>query len=89
MRSPADHADTNLCAADLGAQGNVFVIECSSMNWRRARRGAAAFRLRHLSDPRAATPWSPSRAANWKPRQQAGIGDGIASRYKNTGAIAL
>jgi CO/xanthine dehydrogenase Mo-binding subunit len=73
----------------LGAQGNVFAIECF-LDELAAERGEdpVAFRLRHLSDPRARDViQSVARRANWKPRQQAGVGYGIGfSRYKNTGA---
>ena len=73
----------------LGAQGNVFAIE-SFLDELAAERGedAVAFRLRHLSDPRARDViQSVARRANWKPRRQTGVGYGIAfARYKNTGA---
>jgi nicotinate dehydrogenase subunit B len=73
----------------LGAQGNVFAIE-SFLDELVAERGEdpVAFRLRHLSDPRARDViQSVARRTNWKPRQQAGIGHGIGfARYKNTGA---
>jgi CO/xanthine dehydrogenase Mo-binding subunit len=73
----------------LGAQGNVFAIE-SFLDELAAERGEdpVALRLRHLSDPRARDViQSAARRANWKPRQQAGIGYGIGfARYKNTGA---
>jgi nicotinate dehydrogenase subunit B len=73
----------------LGAQGNVFAIE-SFLDELAAERGEdpVAFRLRHLSDPRArAVIQSVATRANWKPHKQAGIGYGIGySRYKNTGA---
>jgi CO/xanthine dehydrogenase Mo-binding subunit len=73
----------------LGAQGNVFAIECF-LDELAAERGEdpVAFRLRHLSDPRARDViQSAARRANWKPRQQAGVGYGIGfARYKNTGA---
>jgi nicotinate dehydrogenase subunit B len=73
----------------LGAQGNVFAIE-SFLDELAAERGEdpVAFRLRHLSDPRARDViQSVARRANWKPRQQAGVGYGIGfARYKNTGA---
>jgi CO/xanthine dehydrogenase Mo-binding subunit len=73
----------------LGAQGNVFAVE-SFLDELASERGddPVAFRLRHLSDPRA---WDVIQAvakrANWKPAKQDGIGHGIGySRYKNTGA---
>jgi nicotinate dehydrogenase subunit B len=73
----------------LGAQGNVFAIE-SFLDELAAERGEdpVAFRLRHLSDPRARDViQSVARRANWKPRKQTGVGYGIAfARYKNTGA---
>jgi nicotinate dehydrogenase subunit B len=73
----------------LGAQGNVFAIE-SFLDELAAERGEdpVAFRLRHLSDPRARDViQSVARRANWKPRKQAGFGYGIGyARYKNTGA---
>jgi nicotinate dehydrogenase subunit B len=73
----------------LGAQGNVFAIE-SFLDELAAERGEdpVAFRLRHLSDPRARDViQSVARRANWKPAKQAGIGYGIGfARYKNTGA---
>jgi nicotinate dehydrogenase subunit B len=73
----------------LGAQGNVFAIE-SFLDELAAERGEdpVAFRLRHLSDPRSREViQSVARRANWKPRQQTGVGHGIGfARYKNTGA---
>jgi CO/xanthine dehydrogenase Mo-binding subunit len=73
----------------LGAQGNVFAIECF-LDELAAERGedAVAFRLRHLSDPRSREViQSVARRANWKPHKQSGIGYGIGfARYKNTGA---
>jgi CO/xanthine dehydrogenase Mo-binding subunit len=73
----------------LGAQGNVFAIE-SFLDELAAERGEdpVAFRLRHLSDPRARDViQSVARRANWKPHQQAGVGYGIGfARYKNAGA---
>jgi CO/xanthine dehydrogenase Mo-binding subunit len=73
----------------LGAQGNVFAIE-SFIDELAAERGedAVAFRLRHLSDPRAREViQSVARRANWKPRKQSGVGYGVGfARYKNTGA---
>ena len=73
----------------LGAQGNVFAIE-SFIDEVAAERGEdpVAFRLRHLSDPRAREViQSAATRANWKPAKQAGTGHGIGfARYKNTGA---
>jgi CO/xanthine dehydrogenase Mo-binding subunit len=73
----------------LGAQGNVFAIE-SFLDELAAERGEdpVAFRLRHLSDPRARDViQSVARRANWKPRKQPGAGHGLGfARYKNTGA---
>jgi nicotinate dehydrogenase subunit B len=73
----------------LGAQGNVFAIECF-LDELAAERGEdpVAFRLRHLSDPRARDViQSVARRANWKPRKTAGTGYGVGyARYKNTGA---
>jgi CO/xanthine dehydrogenase Mo-binding subunit len=73
----------------LGAQGNVFAIECF-LDELAAERGEdpVAFRLRHLSDPRSREViQSVARRASWKPRQQTGVGYGIGfARYKNTGA---
>jgi nicotinate dehydrogenase subunit B len=73
----------------LGAQGNVFAIE-SFLDELAAGRGEdpVAFRLRHLSDPRARDViQAAAKRSNWKPRKQAGVGYGIGfSRYKNTGA---
>jgi CO/xanthine dehydrogenase Mo-binding subunit len=73
----------------LGAQGNVFAIECF-LDELAAERGedAVAFRLRHLSDPRARDViQSVAKRATWKPHKQPGVGYGIGfARYKNTGA---
>jgi CO/xanthine dehydrogenase Mo-binding subunit len=73
----------------LGAQGNVFAIE-SFLDELAAGRGedSVAFRLRHLSDPRARDViQSVARRADWKPHKQSGVGYGIGfARYKNTGA---
>jgi CO/xanthine dehydrogenase Mo-binding subunit len=73
----------------LGAQGNVFAIECF-LDELAAERGEdpVAFRLRHLSDTRARDViQSAAKRSNWKPRKQAGVGYGIGyARYKNTGA---
>jgi CO/xanthine dehydrogenase Mo-binding subunit len=73
----------------LGAQGNVFAIECFLDELAAARgEDAIAFRLRHLSDPRSREViQSVARRANWKPQKQPGVGYGIGfARYKNTGA---
>jgi nicotinate dehydrogenase subunit B len=73
----------------LGAQGNVFAIE-SFLDELAFERGEdpVAFRLRHLSDPRAKEVIrAVARRAQWKPAKQDGVGYGIGySRYKNTGA---
>jgi nicotinate dehydrogenase subunit B len=73
----------------LGAQGNVFAIE-SFLDELAAERSEdpVAFRLRHLSDPRAREViQSVARRANWKPHKQPGVGYGVGfARYKNTGA---
>src|SRR5260370_23554204 len=73
----------------LGAQGNVFAIECF-LDEIAAERGddPVAFRLRHLQDERAKDVIrSAARRANWRPAKTAGIGHGIGfARYKNTGA---
>jgi CO/xanthine dehydrogenase Mo-binding subunit len=73
----------------LGAQGNVFAIECF-LDEIAAERGEdpVAFRLRHLGDERAKDVIrTAARRANWKPAKQPGIGYGIGfARYKNTGA---
>jgi len=73
----------------LGAQGNVFAIE-SFLDELATERGEdpVAFRLRHLSDPRARDViQSVAKRANWKPHKTAGTGFGIGyARYKNTGA---
>jgi CO/xanthine dehydrogenase Mo-binding subunit len=73
----------------LGAQGNVFAIE-SFLDELAAERGedAIAFRLRHLSDPRAQDVIrAVAKRAGWKPAQRDGTGYGLGfARYKNTGA---
>ena len=73
----------------LGAQGNVFAIECF-LDELAAERGEdpIAFRLRHLTDSRAQDVIrTAARRANWKPEKRAGIGYGIGfARYKNSGA---
>ena len=73
----------------LGAQGNVFAIECF-LDELAAERGEdpVAFRLRHLTDSRAQDVIrAAARRANWKPEKRAGIGYGIGfARYKNSGA---
>ncbi|HLZ05909.1 MAG TPA: molybdopterin cofactor-binding domain-containing protein, partial [Bradyrhizobium sp.] len=73
----------------LGAQGNVFAIECF-LDEIAAESGEdpVAFRLRHLKDERARDVIrAAARRANWKPSAKPGSGYGVAySRYKNTGA---
>ena len=73
----------------LGAQGNVFAIECF-LDEIAAERGEdpVAFRLRHLRDERAKDVIrTAARRADWKPTHKDGIGHGIGyARYKNTGA---
>ena len=73
----------------LGAQANVFAIE-SFLDELAAERGedAVAFRLRHLSDPRAQDVIrAAAKRAGWKPEKREGIGHGLGfARYKNTGA---
>ena len=73
----------------LGAQGNVFAIECF-LDEIAAERGEdpVAFRLRHLKDERAKdVVRAAARRAGWKPAAKAGTGYGFGySRYKNTGA---
>jgi nicotinate dehydrogenase subunit B len=73
----------------LGAQGNVFAIECF-LDELAALRGEdpVAYRLRHLRDVRAQDVIrAAARRANWKPDRQTGRGYGLGfARYKNTGA---
>jgi len=73
----------------LGAQGNVFAIECF-LDEIAAERGEdpVAFRLRHLKDERARdVVRAAAKRAGWKPTPKAGTGYGFGySRYKNTGA---
>ena len=73
----------------LGAQGNVFAIECF-LDELAAERGEdpVDFRLRHLSDERAKDVIrAAAKRAKWKPDKQAGTGYGLGfARYKNTGA---
>jgi nicotinate dehydrogenase subunit B len=73
----------------LGAQGNVFAIECF-LDELAALRGEdpVAFRLRHLRDIRAQDVIrAAAKRANWKPDRQTGRGYGLGfARYKNTGA---
>lgn len=73
----------------LGAQGNVFAIECF-LDELAAERGEdpVDFRMRHLSDQRAKDVIrAAAKRANWKPDKQAGRGHGLGfARYKNTGA---
>jgi CO/xanthine dehydrogenase Mo-binding subunit len=73
----------------LGAQGNVFAIECFLDEIATGRgEDPIAFRLRHLRDERARDVIrAVARRAKWKPSRQPGIGHGIGfARYKNTGA---
>jgi nicotinate dehydrogenase subunit B len=73
----------------LGAQGNVFAIECF-LDEICAERGedAVEFRLRHLSDSRARDVIrAVAKRTRWKPDKRTGIGYGLGfARYKNTGA---
>jgi CO/xanthine dehydrogenase Mo-binding subunit len=73
----------------LGAQGNVFAIECF-LDELAAERGEdpVDFRLRHLADERAKDVIrAAAKRANRKPGKQAGTGYGLGfARYKNTGA---
>ncbi|MBR0756650.1 xanthine dehydrogenase family protein molybdopterin-binding subunit [Bradyrhizobium jicamae] len=73
----------------LGAQGNVFAIECflDEIASERAE-DPVAFRLRYLRDERARDVIrAAAKRANWKPERTPGIGHGIGfARYKNTGA---
>ncbi|MDO8401180.1 MAG: molybdopterin-dependent oxidoreductase [Bradyrhizobium sp.] len=73
----------------LGAQGNVFAIECF-LDELAAERGEdpVDFRLRHLSDERAKDVIRvAAKRAKWKPDKQAGKGYGLGfARYKNAGA---
>jgi CO/xanthine dehydrogenase Mo-binding subunit len=73
----------------LGAQGNVFAIECF-LDEIATERGEdpVAFRLRHLKDERARdVVRAAAKRAGWKPAAKAGTGYGFGySRYKNTGA---
>jgi CO/xanthine dehydrogenase Mo-binding subunit len=73
----------------LGAQGNVFAIECF-LDEVAAERGEdpVDFRLRYLRDSRAQDVIrAVARRANWKPDKRAGVGYGLGfARYKNTGA---
>ncbi|QWG14850.1 molybdopterin-dependent oxidoreductase [Bradyrhizobium sediminis] len=73
----------------LGAQGNVFAIECflDEVAFERGE-DPVAFRLRHLSDERAkAVIRAVAKRANWKPARKAGTGYGLGfARYKNAGA---
>jgi CO/xanthine dehydrogenase Mo-binding subunit len=73
----------------LGAQGNVFAIECFLDELAAERdEDPVQFRLRHLSDERAKEVIrSVARRAKWKPDKKLGAGYGIGfARYKNTGA---
>ena len=73
----------------LGAQGNVFAIECF-LDEVAAGLGEdpVAYRLRHLDDERARDVIrAAARRANWKPAPKPGTGYGVGyARYKNTGA---
>jgi nicotinate dehydrogenase subunit B len=73
----------------LGAQGNVFAIECF-LDEIAAERGEdpIEFRLRHLRDERAKDVIrAAARRANWKPDKKPGTGYGTGfARYKNSGA---
>jgi nicotinate dehydrogenase subunit B len=73
----------------LGAQGNVFAIECLLDEIAEARgEDPVDFRLRHLRDSRAQDVIrAVAKRAKWKPEKKPGTGYGIGfSRYKNTGA---
>lgn len=73
----------------LGAQGNVFAIECLLDEIAVLRdEDPVAFRLRHLRDERAKDVIrAAAQRAQWKPEKRAGIGYGVGfARYKNTGA---
>jgi len=73
----------------LGAQGNVFAIECI-LDEIATEHGEdpIAFRLRHLTDERAKdVVRAVAKRASWKPAPKVGTGYGVGySRYKNTGA---
>ena len=73
----------------LGAQGNVFAIECF-LDEIAAGLGEdpVAFRLRHLKDERAKdVVRAAAKRAGWKPAPKPGTGYGFGySRYKNSGA---
>ncbi len=80
----------NSALRTLGAFANVFAIE-SFMDELAAERGEdpLAFRLRHLSDPRArAVLEAAARRADWSGwKKQEGKGHGLGyARYKNAGA---
>jgi nicotinate dehydrogenase subunit B len=73
----------------LGAQGNVFAIDCFLDELAALRsEDPVAYRLRHLRDVRAQDVIrAAARRANWKPDRQTGRGYGLGfARYKNTGA---
>jgi nicotinate dehydrogenase subunit B len=73
----------------LGAQGNVFAIECLLDEIAAERHeDPVQFRLRHLQDERAKDVIrTVARRADWKPAKKSGTGYGIGyARYKNTGA---
>jgi len=73
----------------LGAQGNVFAIECF-LDEIATERGEDPinFRLRHLKDERAKDVIrAVAKRASWKPAPKVGTGYGVGyTRYKNTGA---
>jgi len=73
----------------LGAQGNVFAIECFLDEIATGLgEDPVAFRLRHLTDERAKDVLrAAAKRAGWKPAAKPGTGYGVGySRYKNTGA---
>ena len=73
----------------LGAQGNVFAIECLLDEVAtECGEDPVEFRLRQLPDPRARDVIrAAAKRANWKPDKRPGVGYGIGfARYKNTGA---
>jgi CO/xanthine dehydrogenase Mo-binding subunit len=73
----------------LGAQGNVFAIESLIDELAvECAEDPVAFRLRHLSDPRArAVIEAVAARVKWKPAKRDGAGHGIGfARYKETGA---
>jgi nicotinate dehydrogenase subunit B len=73
----------------LGAQGNVFAVECFLDEIAAARgEDPVAFQLRRIRDERAKDVIrAAAKRAGWKPAPKPGIGHGIGfARYKNTGA---